>query len=85
MEIKTIGVVGAGQMGNGIAQVAAEAGYDMDRFCDNLRKWAAEHPHDGPVVHNAEELQQLIAAKERGRAAQPAVALNEEPPRSGKL
>ena len=66
-------------------QLAAEAGYDMDRFCDNLRKWAAEHPHDGPVVHNAEELHQLIAAKERQRAAQPAVALNEGPPRSGKL
>jgi 3-hydroxybutyryl-CoA dehydrogenase len=27
MEIKTIGVVGAGQMGNGIAQVAAHSGY----------------------------------------------------------
>jgi 3-hydroxybutyryl-CoA dehydrogenase len=26
MEIKTIGVVGAGQMGNGIAQVAAQSG-----------------------------------------------------------
>jgi 3-hydroxybutyryl-CoA dehydrogenase len=29
MEIRTIGVVGAGQMGGGIAQVAAEAGYDV--------------------------------------------------------
>jgi 3-hydroxybutyryl-CoA dehydrogenase len=29
MEIKTIGVIGAGTMGNGIAQVAAEAGYDV--------------------------------------------------------
>lgn len=29
MEIKTIGVVGAGTMGNGIAQVAAEAGFDV--------------------------------------------------------
>ncbi len=27
MEIKTIGVVGAGQMGNGIAQVAAYSGF----------------------------------------------------------
>ena len=27
MEIKTIGVVGAGQMGNGIAQVAAHSGF----------------------------------------------------------
>lgn len=29
MEIKTIGVLGAGTMGSGIAQVAAEAGYDV--------------------------------------------------------
>ena len=41
MEIKTIGVLGAGQMGNGIAQVAAQAGYnvimrDIDqKFIDN--------------------------------------------------
>ena len=27
--IQTIGVIGAGQMGNGIAQVAACAGYDV--------------------------------------------------------
>ena len=29
MEIKSIGVVGAGQMGNGIVQVAAQAGFDV--------------------------------------------------------
>ncbi|MEM8788004.1 MAG: 3-hydroxybutyryl-CoA dehydrogenase [Pseudomonadota bacterium] len=29
MDIKTIGVIGAGQMGNGIAQVFAQAGYDV--------------------------------------------------------
>ena len=29
MEIKSIGIVGAGQMGNGIAHVAAVAGYDV--------------------------------------------------------
>jgi 3-hydroxybutyryl-CoA dehydrogenase len=33
MEIRTIGVVGAGQMGGGIAQVAAEAGHDVV-LCD---------------------------------------------------
>ncbi|MCB1198468.1 MAG: NAD(P)-binding domain-containing protein, partial [Deltaproteobacteria bacterium] len=27
--IKTIGVVGSGQMGNGIAHVAAQKGYDV--------------------------------------------------------
>ena len=41
MEIKVIGVLGAGTMGNGIAQVAAQAGYSVimrdieDRFVDN--------------------------------------------------
>ena len=29
MEIKTIGVIGAGQMGSGIAQVAAMSGLDV--------------------------------------------------------
>lgn len=33
MEIKTIGVIGAGTMGNGIAQVAAEAGFSVI-MCD---------------------------------------------------
>jgi 3-hydroxybutyryl-CoA dehydrogenase len=28
-EIRTVGVVGAGTMGSGIAQVAATAGYDV--------------------------------------------------------
>jgi len=41
MEIKRIGVVGAGSMGNGIAQVASQAGYQVimrdieDRFVQN--------------------------------------------------
>ena len=29
MEIQTLGVVGAGQMGNGIAHVAAQSGFDV--------------------------------------------------------
>jgi 3-hydroxybutyryl-CoA dehydrogenase len=35
MTIKTIGVIGAGTMGNGIAQVFAQAGYDV-RLCDTF-------------------------------------------------
>lgn len=44
MEIKTIGVVGSGAMGNGIAQVAAQAGYNVvmrdidDRFIQGALK-----------------------------------------------
>ncbi len=62
-------------------QLAAEAGYDADRFFDNLQKWMAEHPPTGPVVRNAEELRQLIAEKERQRVGQPTMALKEEPPK----
>jgi 3-hydroxybutyryl-CoA dehydrogenase len=44
MEIKTIGVLGAGSMGNGIAQVAAQSGYNVvmrdieDKFVDRALK-----------------------------------------------
>ena len=40
MEVKTIGVVGSGQMGNGIAQVSAMAGFNVimsdikEEFCE---------------------------------------------------
>ena len=62
-------------------QLAAEAGYDVDKFFENLRKWEAEHPHTGPVVHNAEELSRLVAQKERERAEELSLALNDKPPR----
>ena len=61
--------------------LAAEAGYDVDRFLENLRRWEAEHPHSGRVVHSAEELRQLVAEEERKRAATSALILKEEPPR----
>lgn len=60
-------------------QLAAEADYNIDRFFENLRKWEAEHPPSGPVVRNAEELRQLMADKERKRAEQAALALNDKP------
>lgn len=62
-------------------ELAREANYDIHQFCENTRRWAAEHPHTGPVVRNAEELRQLIAEKERQRVAQAALVLNEQPPR----
>ncbi|NCO33340.1 MAG: hypothetical protein AUJ92_06580 [Armatimonadetes bacterium CG2_30_59_28] len=61
-------------------QLATEAGYDVDRFFENLRKWAEEHPHSGPVIHNAEELRQLVAAEERKRAEASAWVLKDAPP-----
>ena len=60
-------------------QLAAEAGNDVDRFFENLRKWEAEHPHPGPVVRDADELRQLVAQKERQRAEESAMALNDKP------
>ncbi len=62
-------------------ELAREAGYDVHRLCENTRKWAAEHPHPGPVVHNAEELRRLVAERERQRADESAMALNDKPPR----
>jgi hypothetical protein len=63
-------------------QLAAEAGYDMDRFYEQLRTWSAAHPHPGPVVRNAEELRQLVAEEERQRDTESALALNDKPART---
>lgn len=66
-------------------ELAREANYDIHQFCENTRRWAAEHPHTGPVVRNAGELRQFIAQKERQRAAQASLALNEEPPKPSQI
>ena len=60
-------------------ELAREANYDIHQLCENTRRWAAEHPHNGPVIHNAEELRQLVAERERRLAGD--LALREEPPR----
>ena len=60
--------------------LAREAGYDTHRFFEILRRWEAEHPHPGPVVSSAEELRQLVAAKDRKRAETSALVLKDEPP-----
>jgi len=59
MEIKKIGVLGAGTMGNGIAQVAAQAGYDVvmrdieDRFVEgglkNIDKFLSKSVEKGKM------------------------------------
>jgi hypothetical protein len=63
--------------------LAAEAGYDTDRFLENLRQWEAEHPPSGRVVGSAEELRQLVAEEERKRAEAAAPVLKDKPPRLG--
>ena len=65
MEIKRIGVVGAGSMGNGIAQVAAEAGYQVimrdieDRFVQNglkaIEKFLAKSVEKGKKTEKQKE------------------------------
>jgi 3-hydroxybutyryl-CoA dehydrogenase len=60
MEIKTIGVLGAGVMGNGIAQVAAQAGYNVimrdieQRFVDgglkNIDKFLSKSVEKGKMT-----------------------------------
>ncbi|MDD5010436.1 MAG: 3-hydroxyacyl-CoA dehydrogenase NAD-binding domain-containing protein, partial [Syntrophorhabdaceae bacterium] len=59
MDIKKIGVLGAGTMGNGIAQVAAQAGYDVvmrdieDRFVEgglkNIDKFLSKSVEKGKM------------------------------------
>jgi len=62
-------------------KLAREAGYDVDRFVENLRQWELAHPQTGRVFRNAGELRQFVAEEERKRAAKSALTLNETPPR----
>jgi 3-hydroxybutyryl-CoA dehydrogenase len=61
VEIKTVGVLGAGLMGHGIAQVAAQAGYDVV-----LRE--VDDAHLGKGIGKIEK--QLARAVEKGKAEQ---------------
>jgi len=73
MEIKVIGVLGAGSMGNGIAQVAAQVGYQVvmrdieDRFVENglkaIEKFLAKSIEKGKMT---EEQKKGILARIKG-------------------
>jgi len=73
MDVKTIGVLGAGSMGNGIAQVAAQAGYQVvmrdieDRFVENglkaIERFLAKSVEKGKL---AEEEKKKIVSRVRG-------------------
>ena len=60
-------------------RLSAEAGHDIDVFCEPLRAWSAAHPHSGPVARNAAELRALLAKQE----AEESLALREQPPEYG--
>jgi len=65
MEVKTIGVVGAGQMGSGIAQVAAQSGYEvvlldvsqeaLERGLGAIRRSLAKFLEKGRITEEALE------------------------------
>ena len=73
MEIKKIGVLGAGSMGNGIAQVAAQSGYQVvmrdieDRFVENglkaIDKFLAKSVEKGKMI---EEQRKTILSRIKG-------------------
>jgi hypothetical protein len=44
--------------------LAREAGDDVARICENTRRWAAAHPHSGPVVKDAAELRAWLDRQE---------------------
>jgi hypothetical protein len=62
-------------------KLAREAGYDVDRFVENLRQWERAHPPTGRVIRNAGELRLFVAEEERKRSAASALTLNEGPAR----
>jgi 3-hydroxybutyryl-CoA dehydrogenase len=78
-EIKTIGVIGAGQMGNGIAQVAAAAGFNVilndieDRF---VQKGLATIEKSLKKLVEKEKMTAEHAAATRGRI-RPSTQLND--------
>lgn len=65
MEVKKIMVVGAGQMGNGIAQVAAQAGYDVvlnditmelaEKGLNNIKKILSKNVSKGKISEEEKE------------------------------
>jgi hypothetical protein len=44
--------------------LAREAEDDVNRICENTRRWAAAHPHSGPKVKDAAELRAWLARQE---------------------
>ena len=60
-------------------QLAAEAGYDLDRYIAQLRTWTAAHPPVGPVVRDPAELQRLTGSLYAPRDSD-VLAVGEAPP-----
>ena len=61
-------------------ELAREAGDDLHRLCENTRRWAAEHPHSGPIIGSAHELRRLAAEYGLHHPDFSTLTLNEQPP-----
>lgn len=59
-------------------KLAREAGYDADRFIEDLRQWESLHSQPGRVVRTADELRRYVAEEERKSSS---LALNDAPSR----
>jgi len=62
--------------------LAREAGDDVARICENTRRWAAAHPHSGPVVNDAAELRAWLARQEEEKLA---VVREDTPPYGNQM
>lgn len=63
-------------------ELSREIAADPDAYFKKLNDITDAAEKEGrKVVRSAEELQQLVAEKERQRAAESALALNDKPPR----
>ena len=60
-------------------ELARESGYDTHRFFAELRRWAQENPHQGPVVRGAADLARLAQEQARRRADHETMQLNDGP------
>ena len=60
-------------------RLAAEAGYDIRQFVEQLRDWSRANPQIGRSVRNAEEIHRYYEEQEKK-----ALVLREEPPGHGE-
>ncbi|MEL6437091.1 MAG: 3-hydroxyacyl-CoA dehydrogenase NAD-binding domain-containing protein, partial [Pseudomonadota bacterium] len=73
VEIKTIGVIGAGQMGAGIAQVSAAAGYTV------LLSDIALENAENAIAKIAETTEKLVAREKMAAADRDMITANMTP------
>ncbi len=65
-------------------ELARDAGYDVHRFFDDLRRWSAEHG-DSPIsVRTAEDLRRLAEEAESQRSQHEGMMLRDKEQQLGK-